>query len=127
MGLGPSRAMAELVEYSLIVMVSLLFVAGSVMTYNSFSALESQLQFSGAYASVTGLASQAVENGTSSGSLSLPMSTIRCEDGILTVSSGQMSREQELPVACNFSLRVSSGPHLLRFSVTSSRLVLLVT
>jgi hypothetical protein len=119
--------MAELVEYSLIVMVSLLFVAGSVVTYSSFSALESQLQFSGASAEVTGLASQAVENGTSSASLSLPMSTIRCDDGLLTISSGQMTREQDLPVVCNFSLPVSSGPHLLRFTVTSSRLVLLVT
>jgi hypothetical protein len=124
---GPSEAMAELVEYSLIVMVSVLFVAGSVMTYNSFSALESQLKFGGAYAAVTGLASQAVENGSSSGSLSLPMSTIKCEDGLLTVSSGQMSREQDLPVACDFNLHVSPGPHLLRFAVTSSRLILLVT
>ena len=119
--------MTELVEYSLVMMVSTLFIAGSAATYGTFSSFEAGLQFRAAFAAVSGLASEAVMNGSSAASVSLPALTIRCQGGGLSVASGSLSETQNLPVACDFSVVVSGGPHVVRFSENSSRLVISVT
>jgi hypothetical protein len=53
--------MTEVTEYSLVFMVSTLFVAGSLATYNSFSSLETQIQFRADFVALSNLASQAIE------------------------------------------------------------------
>jgi hypothetical protein len=119
--------MAELVEYSLAVMVSFLFVAGSVATYASFSTFESGIQLRAAYGAVSALASQAIENGSARRTLSLPSSTISCHGGSLTLSSGPLTERQSMPAACDFVVNVSAGSHLLHFYEESSQLLLSVT
>jgi ABC-type transporter Mla subunit MlaD len=47
--------MAEVLEYSIAVLVSSLFVAGSVATYGAFSAFESSMQLRATFTSVTNL------------------------------------------------------------------------
>lgn len=119
--------MTEIVEYTLVVMVSTLFVAGSVVAYNSFSAFESGLQLRAAFAAVSGLASQAIENGSSRGTMTLPDSTISCAGGSLSLSSGASTEGQSVPIACDFAVKVTGGSHVLRFSERYSHLVLSVT
>ena len=119
--------MTEIIEYSLVVMVSTLFVAGSVLTYSSFSAFESNLQVRAAFATISGLVSQALESGNSSATLSLPSSTIRCEGGSLSISAGPTNVGESIPAACNFVVNIDSGAHSLLFSKRSSGLYLAVT
>ncbi len=119
--------MVEILEYCLVVMVSTLFIAGSVATYGSFSSFESALQQKAAFAAVSGLASRAIQNGTSEATLSLPSSTIGCEGGSLSLSSGTFDGRQTMPVACDFSINVTQGPHLVRFTEVSDLLSLSVT
>jgi hypothetical protein len=61
--------MTELVEYTLVVMVSTLFVAGSAFVYNSFTGFEASLQLKAAFDAVSGTAIQAVEGGTGSAAI----------------------------------------------------------
>lgn len=119
--------MTEIVEYSLVVMVSTLFIAGSVITYNSFSSFESGLQLRAAFAAVSGLASQAIVNGTSRASLTLPASIIRCEGGSLSLSTGTATERERAPMACDFVAPFNGGSYVLEFSTLSSRLVLSVS
>ena len=118
--------MTEVVEYSLVVMVSTLFVAGSVMTYDSFSSFESGLQFRADFAAVSDLVSQAVHRGSSSATISLPTSTFRCQDGSLTMTSGSSVDSLLVPEGCDFVLEVKGGSHVVDFIVQSSQLLLKV-
>jgi len=118
--------MAEVVEYSLVVLVSSLFVAGSVVVYNSFTSFESDLQLKATFAAVSNLASQAVVNGSAMERLSMPASTIACLGSSMTVSLGSQGLSQSLPVTCDFDLGVSSGVHTLMFRAVGARLNLSV-
>jgi uncharacterized protein (UPF0333 family) len=114
--------MSEVVEYSLVVMVSLLFVAGSVVTYNSFSSFASGIQVRLTSSAVERLASEAIANGTSSATVAVPQSDIRCAGGVLTVSADGVSQGQALGAACNFSVSLTGGAHRLVFRYSSSQL-----
>jgi hypothetical protein len=118
--------MTEVVEYSLVVMVSTLFVAGSVMTYDHFSSFESGLQFRADFAAVSGLVSKAVEQGSASATISLPDSTFRCQGGSLTMTSGSSTDSLSVHDGCDFLLEVKGGAHVVDFIVRSSQLVLKV-
>jgi hypothetical protein len=119
--------MTEIVEYSLVVIVSTLFVAGSVLTYDSFSSFVSELQVRTEFASVTTLASQAMSNGSSRATLTLPSSVITCSGGSLTVSSGTAAEWGTLPVGCGFAVQVAAGAHVVRFTRSPSGLALSVS
>ena len=47
--------MAETVEYALVVMVSALFVAGSIATYGAFASFESGVQFRAEFQAISAL------------------------------------------------------------------------
>ena len=114
--------MAETVEYALVVLASALFVAGSVVTYGSFSSFESTLQFKAEFQAVSALASAALVNGSSRESLSLPTSSIACGAGILSVVAGSMNGSLEVGLPCDFHVNVTQGNHLLVFSVRAASL-----
>jgi len=119
--------MAEILEYTLVFLVSTLFVTGSVATYNSFSSWASELQFHEAFKVITGLATQAMSNGSSLATMSLPTATIQCLDGSLTLSTKSSSASQSLPTGCSFSFNLEVGAHTLAFTEKSSQLSLSVT
>jgi hypothetical protein len=121
-----SRAMTEIIEYSLVVMVSALFIAGSAETYTSFTSYQASIQLRAEFLAVSGLASQAVKDGNSSGTLSLPTSTLRCERGSLSLSAGSSIQSYNLPLGCDFKVDVSEGLHFIMFSAQSSNLALTV-
>jgi len=119
--------MTEIIEYTLVVMVSALFVTGSVAVYDSFSGLESKLQLEGTLATVSDLALQAAASGTSSATLSLPGVTISCEQSNLTIYSGSVEVAHSVPVPCDFTRTVGAGDHSLTFTVAGGALSLEVT
>ena len=116
--------MTEVVEYALVVMVSALFITGSVAVYDSFSAFESNLQLKGTMASITDVAYKALAAGNASGRVSVPESTIGCEDGSLTLSSGSEGFASQVPAECDFAVSLPPGEHALIFSVSSGNLTL---
>jgi hypothetical protein len=119
--------MAEILEYTLVFMVSTLFVTGSVATYNSFSSWASELQFHEAFSAIVGLAAQALTNGTSRGTMNLPYSTIQCFGGSLTFETKSFSATQNFAAGCNFLVNLGTGTHTMAFAGGSSLLSLSVT
>ncbi|HYC11874.1 MAG TPA: hypothetical protein VEC02_04350 [Nitrososphaerales archaeon] len=118
--------MAEIVEYCLVVLVSSFFVAGSVVTYASFSSFDSELQLRAAFATMAGLASEAIRNGSAGAAVLLPSSTIACAGGSLSLSAGNYTESENVPVSCDFHVSVNQGSHLLQFSDRSAWLFLSV-
>ncbi len=118
--------MAELTEYSLVVLVSALFVAGSVATYNTFGGYESDLRTRADFVAVAAMASRAIENGTSGGTVTTGTSSVSCQDGTLHFASGTLQLSSSLPARCSFDVSLSPGPHVFRFSMEQSGLVLRV-
>jgi hypothetical protein len=119
--------MTELIEYSLVFLISSLFVAGSAATYGSFSAMESDIQLHQAFAAISRLAFQALENGSTRATLKLPSSTITCENGLLGVHTVTSAVSQNVPAYCLFEVHVSAGEHQLAFSERDSQLLLQVS
>jgi hypothetical protein len=119
--------MTEIVEYSLVVVVSALFVTGSVVVFNSFSSFESGLQLRATFAAISGVALQAVDSGSAKATMSIPASTIWCEHDSLTMSTGSATVAGDLPIDCNFSLNVGGGLHTLLFTRHSTLLSLSVS
>ncbi len=119
--------MAEILEYTLVFLVSTLFVSGSVVTYNSFSSWASGLQFHEAFSVISSLASQAMSNGSSRTTINLPTSSIQCHGGSLTLSSKSSSLSQSFPTDCSFSFNLERGAHTLIFTQESTQLSLSVS
>lgn len=119
--------MAELVEYSLVVIASTLFVTGSVAVYGSFTSFESGLSLHAAFGLVAGLASRAAESGSANATVALPASTVACQAGVLSMTVGNASLEERLPLTCGFVVGVPAGVHVLTFTDDSSQLTLSVT
>lgn len=119
--------MAEILEYCLVFLVSTLFVAGSVATYGSFSGFASGLQFRAASTSIARLANEAVSDGSATGSVSVPASTLRCEGGVLVISSGSMADQQGIRANCDFALEVAGGVHSFGFHFQGEELTLSVS
>jgi hypothetical protein len=118
--------MVEVVEYTLVVMVSVLFVAGSAAVYSSFNSLESQLQLRAMSATVSQLVAQAARNGSSLATLSFPDSTISCSGGALRLSTGSASGTLPSPLTCSFEVSVTAGTHVLQFFSSGSQLTMKV-
>jgi hypothetical protein len=119
--------LTEVLEYCLVVMASALFVAGSVATYDSFSAFSAGLQFRVGSAAVVRLATEAVSDGNSTGLATVPATTITCAEGLLTMVSNGASITQGIPGACSFSLTIPAGTHTFEFSNAGKQLSLVVT
>jgi len=118
--------MAEVIEYTLVVMVSVLFVAGSAYVYDSFSSFESQAQLRAVAATVSALVDQAVRNGSSTATLSLPSSTISCSGETLRLITPSSTDVVASPVACDFQVTVGAGTHTIQFFSSLSELTIRV-
>ena len=120
-------AMAELLEYCLVFMVSTLLVGGSVATYDTFSGFVTGLGFRAASSSIVGLASEAVAQGRAAAAFAVPASSVSCEGGVLTYASGGMTSQQSVGAECDFAVSVSGGTHTFGFSYGGRVLNLTVT
>lgn len=108
--------MVELIEYSLVVLVSTLFVAASVLSFGAFSSFEGGVNLRAEYTALSALAQEAVGGGSSRAVLSLPQSTVSCQAGVLTVASGSYSQRGGIGTHCSFSVAVQGGTHAVVFS-----------
>jgi hypothetical protein len=118
--------LAEIVEYTLVVLVSALFVGGSVATYDSFSSFTSGLQLRLDSASVAKLADEAVTNGSAAMTLTVPPSTLTCQGGVLSLTSSGFSQSHAVSAGCDFRFSLH-GVQTLRFAYRSSQLTLAVS
>ena len=119
--------MTELLEYSLVLMASTLFVAGSVLVYGGYVSFESRLSLRAVFSGVSGLAERAIGNGSARQALALPSAVIGCHSGVLSVRVGGSEENETLKVGCGFSVSVPPGVHTLEFSDSASQLYLAVT
>ena len=119
--------MAEILEYCLVFLVSMLFVAGSVATYGSFSGFASGLQFRVASSSISRIAAEALANGTAAATVTVPPSTLACRGAVLTFASGTLSSSVNIPGGCDFSFSLSGGEHSLGFSYGRQQLTATVS
>ena len=119
--------MSELVEYSLVVMVSALFVSGSVLVYDEFASFGSGLSLRAAFDEVSAVASQSLENGSATATLTLPPAEVSCSGGVLSVTIAGSSLNGSIPTGCAFAVNVPGGTSTFSFNCVSSRLELTVS
>ncbi|HYC26851.1 MAG TPA: hypothetical protein VEB67_02370 [Nitrososphaerales archaeon] len=119
--------MAQIVEYTLVVLVSTLFAGASLGAYVIYSKFESGVQLQAGSAELGGLAREAAGQGHSSGSLYLPQSTLACSGSTLVLYEGGSSATQAAGAPCSFSLGVSAGVHTFEFHDTAGSLSASVT
>jgi hypothetical protein len=117
----------ELLEYALVVMVSMLFVAGSVLVYGGFATFESGLSLRATFDGVSGLVSEAIANGSATATMSFPSSAITCQGGMLSMIIGGSSLSESVPLGCAFQVSVPGGVHTLEIRDDSSQLELSVS
>lgn len=114
--------MVELTEYTLVVLVSALFAAASVSTYETFSKFETVAEVEGSFSTITSLVTQASQDGSSSGTLALPQSTLACSDGMLSLRASGEAVNRTYPFACSFDLEIPGGLETVSFDCNSSTL-----
>lgn len=119
--------MVELLEYTMAVLVSSLFIAGSVGVYGAFSTFETDMQLRASFTSVSDLAYTASIHGAARADLNFPPSTLSCSGRNLSLSTGASVLSGTVPCECQFSLVLAGGIHSVSFSVVDSRLVASVT
>jgi hypothetical protein len=114
--------MAEILEYTIVVMVSTLFVAGSVLVYDDYSSFESGLSSQVTLDAVSVLASRAIVNGSAAAAMSLPPTTLSCRDSVLSLKVGSSTLNESIPLGCNFTVAVPEGTHTVEFRTSASLL-----
>ena len=119
--------MVEIVEYTLVVMVSTLFVAGSLLVYGGFTQFESGLSLHAAFGGVSGLVSKAIADGSAAATIPMPSSTLTCQGGTLCMRVGGSAINESIPLGCDFAVSVSACVHTLEFRDDSSQLELSVS
>jgi hypothetical protein len=119
--------MVELIEYALVMMASMLFVAGSVLTYDGFTTFESGLSLHASFDGVSGLVSEAIANGSATATMAIPSSAITCQGGKLSMKIGGSSLNESIPLGCAFEVSVPGGVRTLEFRDNSSQLEISVS
>lgn len=109
------------------VVVSLLFAGASVAGYESFVTFQRSFSGQSELASVADLAVEAIQRGSSVGSVTLSDATIECASGNLSLSTVGFHGSDPLPAACAFGFSGLSGARTLSFIVESGDLSLQVT
>jgi uncharacterized protein (UPF0333 family) len=118
--------LSQVIEYALVVLASTLFVGGSAATLMAYQSFEAKAQTGAAFSTLSTLAEQAAENGSSQAVLFLPDSTITCRGSIMDMTSSDVTATHDLPVSCDFSKQISEGVHRVEFLSQSSSLMLQV-
>ncbi|MBI3841531.1 MAG: hypothetical protein HY297_06255 [Thaumarchaeota archaeon] len=114
-------------EYSLVVIVSTLFVGGSLATYQAYSRFESTVEDRAAFSSIVDVARQALANGSSYASIAVPDGSISCSAGALQFESSNEALTARLPASCAFFAEFSRGRHVFSFSSLALALSLAVS
>lgn len=119
--------MAEITEYALAAMVSVLLVGGSAATYASFARFESSSVGAASLSTLVALGDEAIDSGQSSTTVFLPPSTVSCSGGLMTLAYGNTTIGASLPTRCGFTVYISGGAHTITFVSRSSVLYMQVS
>ena len=95
----------------MVILVSTLFAGASVATYGEFAKFESAAEASVSFSDLLTLASEAMENGTTTSTLFIPASTISCTGGVLSMTTTGSVQTQRIATDCAFQVEVSRGTH----------------
>ncbi len=118
--------MAELFEYSLAIIASVLLSGASVQVYSSYTNTVTGLQFKSTFDSVLSLATQSLGNGSSRATIDFQASTLSCSGGVLSLTSASDHVSASVNNSCNFSYQIQPGLHTLVFAGNPSGLSLRV-
>jgi hypothetical protein len=114
--------MAEVLEYSLVFLLSLVMAGSSILISSSFISDSRGLQNRAAFSGLTDAAWRAVEQGNADDSITLATATISCTDGNMSLSSPYYSASVSLPVGCDFGFPQVEGTRQIEFSFSNGRL-----
>ena len=102
--------MTEIVEYALVILVSSIFVAGSLGSYGLFTSFESNLQLKTNFASLSNVEYSAAIHGSAMAVLDFPpMSSLNCAGGLLSLRAGPSIMTESVPEDCQFSINLAQG------------------
>jgi hypothetical protein len=118
--------MAELIEYSMVVLLSIALAGASLSAYGAFAKFETSTEAQASFSDMMSLALQALDNGSSRSAVPFPNSTISCAAGVLSISSGEVDLNRTIPAHCDFMTDVPAGVHEAEFTYNSSSLSLVV-
>ena len=118
--------LVELIEYSLVFLVSSALAGGSVVALAGFNSAARSLEDRAALSSLHLLAARAVEQGAASAKLTTWDADVQCHDGSLTLATSSFNGSATLPVGCDFEFRDLSGVHVFTFASDEGQLSLKV-
>lgn len=107
--------LVEVLEYTLVILVSVMVIGFSFSTYSAYTASITSAGERATYSSVVGLAYAAIEQGSSAANITLNRSSVTCVGGRLAFASPAYSASSTLPATCDFEYVQLSGPHQLSF------------
>lgn len=116
--------MVEVLEYSLVFLVSSAMVGFSFAALSSYSTSAQNLEGQAALSAVSAAAWDAIEHGESDVTVAFVNTTLSCSAGHLSLVSQSYSATANLPVGCEFEFSGLNGSHTLRFHSSSSLLEL---
>ena len=117
--------MVETIEYSLVVLTSLLFAGSGVYLFTDYTHRVSQTDSSATFSSVLSAAySSLASNSERQVVLFLSNATISCRDGTIVFGSGPSRVAAAIPAGCEFNFERVSGVRTLLFRATSNWLTL---
>jgi len=108
--------LAEILEYALVFLTSVLVVTFSFGVYSSYAGALAEAQYRAGFSSLTTVAMASIEHGDSSITLSLKNVTLSCHDGYFSFAAPSFSASTTLPAACDFAYVEVSGTHTFAFS-----------
>ena len=114
--------MAEIIEYAFVILTSSLMVGFSMVGYSGYLGAMGVAENRVAFTRLEGMASSAIERGTSNGTLQLASASLTCTRGELALSSPAYSASTRLPVECGFSFENLNGAYSFTIGVASGYL-----
>ncbi len=116
--------MAEVVEYTLVVLTALVFAGASVAVYGQYAQVQAAFVSKASFSELTNLAQDAVLNGSSTSSFVIPQSTLTCSGGALSLSTSSGNQSAATGVSCDFHFNIQAGLHTFVFTYNSTVLTL---
>ncbi|HXW37265.1 MAG TPA: hypothetical protein VEJ36_05125 [Nitrososphaerales archaeon] len=107
--------MTEVIEYSLVVALSMVMVVFSLGFFGSYSSQISYSEDRADFASISTVAMTSLEHGSSSVTLGLSGAVVACVEGELTFTSPRYNGSASLPTDCDFRTGVLTGVYTLSF------------
>jgi len=118
--------LVEVLEYTLVVLVSSVMAGLSLGVYGGYLSAVAPSTGEVAFASVVALAHAAIEHGNATATLALDHAEIECESRSLGFTSATFSQNLPLPVDCSFPPQEITGSRRLTFEYSAGRLTLQV-